>query len=60
MDIESEIQVLRDQLAEKSSDSVHLLKEVYILNPLNQTAHVILCVCQTFGVSLSFSFHNFL
>ncbi|XP_062189828.1 stomatal closure-related actin-binding protein 1-like isoform X2 [Phragmites australis] len=28
MDIENEIQVLRDQLAEKSSSSVHLLKEL--------------------------------
>lgn len=28
MDIENEIQVLRDQLAEKSSDSLHLLKEL--------------------------------
>ncbi|KAG2647127.1 stomatal closure-related actin-binding protein 1-like [Panicum virgatum] len=28
MDIENEIQVLRDQLAEKSSDSVHILKKL--------------------------------
>ena len=48
MDIENEIQVLRDQLAEKSSDSVHILKKVYILN---RTAHIIMCV---FGKPVEF------
>lgn len=44
MDIENEIQVLRDQLAEKASDSLHLLKEVYVFQiHLNQIVHVILC-----------------
>lgn len=30
MDIENEIEVLREQLAEKSSNCVHLLKEVWL------------------------------
>ncbi|CAL5085061.1 unnamed protein product [Urochloa decumbens] len=39
MDIESEIQVLRNQLAEKSSDSVHLLKEG--LETLGSMLHIV-------------------
>ena len=60
MDIENEIQVLRDQLAEKSSDSVHILKKVYILNPLKSNcSYNSVCIWQTCGVLLSFYFSNF-
>jgi len=54
MDIENEIQVLRDQLAEKSSDSLHLLKEVCVSNSFKPNCSC----CFVFLVKLM-KFHNF-
>ena len=54
MDIENEIQVLCDQLAKKSSDSLRLLKEVCVSNPFEPNCSVIF----VFLVKL-IKFHSF-
>lgn len=54
MDIENEIQVLRDQLSEKSSTSLHLLKEVCVSNPFKRN-----CSCYFVFLVKLMKFHNF-
>jgi hypothetical protein len=54
MDIENEIQVLRDQLAEKSSDSLRLLKEVCVSNPFEPN-----CSCFFVFLVKLMKFHSF-
>jgi hypothetical protein len=44
LDTENEIQVLRDQLAEKSSDSLCLLKEVCVSVPFELNCSCYFCV----------------